>query len=306
MQEHIDDILDLRTMCIKQSVENKELVVNIFQECGENEFRFIRNSGFYFGFLFGIFQAILVYLLETYNIDTPTHNKNQWVSPVAGFIVGWFTNYLALKVIFCPLNPTKVCCGLFTLQGLFIQRQKEVSAVYSRVLMTDMLHVKALWDEIIYGKYSKNFFAMLRAHTIAFTDKLIVEIKPLAIVAMGIQQFNQMKEDIAQGVIKELPHIIDHSYQYTEDALDMEVTIRDRMQALSAAEFEGVLHPAFEEDEIQLIILGGILGMIVGLIQMAIDRVELESISKLEMYYILTGFLFLIVASMYLTYYFAR
>lgn len=31
---------------------------------------------------------------------------------------------------------------------------------------------------------------------------------------------------------------------------------------------QGVLHPAFEEDEIQLIILGGVLGAIVGFIQL--------------------------------------
>lgn len=34
---------------------------------------------------------------------------------------------------------------------------------------------------------------------------------------------------------------------------------------LPAVEFESVLHPAFEEDEIQLIALGGVLGAAVGL-----------------------------------------
>jgi uncharacterized membrane protein YheB (UPF0754 family) len=37
---------------------------------------------------------------------------------------------------------------------------------------------------------------------------------------------------------------------------------------LPPEQFEGVLHPAFEEDEIQLIILGGLLGMIVGAMQL--------------------------------------
>lgn len=43
--------------------------------------------------------------------------------------------------------------------------------------------------------------------------------------------------------------------------------MRTKMQELSPSDFEGVLHPAFEEDEIQLIVLGGILGAIVGVIQ---------------------------------------
>jgi hypothetical protein len=40
------------------------------------------------------------------------------------------------------------------------------------------------------------------------------------------------------------------------------------MQKLSYAEFEGVLHPAFEEDEILLILVGGLLGLLVGGIQL--------------------------------------
>ena len=115
---------------------------------------------------------------------------------------------------------------------------------------------------------SPNFFAMLRAHTLAFTEKLIVEVKPLAIAAMGADKFAQMKEDIAQKVIDNLPSIIDNSYKYTQEALNMENTVREKMQELSSSEFEGVLHPAFEEDEIELIALGGVLGALVGVVQM--------------------------------------
>lgn len=50
----------------------------------------------------------------------------------------------------------------------------------------------------------------------------------------------------------------------------MEAIIREKMAALPSKEFEGVLHPAFEEDEIQLIILGGLLGAIVGAMQLLI------------------------------------
>ncbi|GKY91251.1 hypothetical protein MPSEU_000097700 [Mayamaea pseudoterrestris] len=129
------------------------------------------------------------------------------------------------------------------------------------------MHVKAIWEAILTGPLSSNFFAMLRAHTLVFTDRLIAEIQPLAVAGLGADTFAQMKEDIAQKVIDSLPSIIDNSYGYTQEALDMENTIRTKMQELEAPEFEGVLHPAFEEDEIQLIALGGILGAIVGYLQ---------------------------------------
>ena len=82
---------------------------------------------------------------------------------------------------------------------------------------------------------------MLRAHTLVLTDKMVAEIKPLAVAAMGAEAFARMKEDIAQKVIDNLPKIIDRSYEYTQEALDMEDTVRTKMQELPHAEFEGVL-----------------------------------------------------------------
>lgn len=40
------------------------------------------------------------------------------------------------------------------------------------------------------------------------------------------------------------------------------------MISLSAREFEGVLHPVFEEDEVKLILVGGVLGAAVGVFQL--------------------------------------
>lgn len=190
-----------------------------------------------------------------------------WVLPVFGFLVGWETNWLALKVIFRPLNPHKF--GPFTIHGIFLKRQQEVSETFARVNCVEILHTKAIWETILTGPMSSNFYAMLRAHSIVFTEKLVGGMKPFAITAMGSQQFAEMKEEIASKIAENLPIIMPHSYQYTTDALDMENTIREKMQELSYAEFEGVLHPAFEEDEILLIFVGGVLGALAGAVQLA-------------------------------------
>lgn len=73
---------------------------------------------------------------------------------------------------------------------------------------------------------------------------------------------------MAQKVIDNLPSIIDQSYEYSQMALDMETEIREKMSELPSKEFEGVLHPAFQEDELTLIFLGGLLGAFVGVIQL--------------------------------------
>lgn len=226
VKAHIDDILDIKQMTVAACVQNKVLVNKIFQECGDKEFEFIRRSGFYFGFLFGLLQMGVFFVYP-----------QVWVLPFFGFLVGWATNWLALKVIFSPLNPHKF--GPFTFHGIFLKRQKEVSETFARVNCVEILHTKAIWEAILTGPLSPNFFAMLRAHSIVFTEKLVGGMKPLAVTAMGSQQFSEMKEEIAKQIADNLPSIMPHSYQYTTDALDMENTIREKMQELSYPEFEG-------------------------------------------------------------------
>jgi len=257
MQAHIDDIVDIKEMSVNACVQNKHLIVKIFKECGDKEFDFIRNSGFYFGGMFGLVHMV-VYMFYPAN----------WVMPIFGLLVGTATNYVALKVIFSPLNPKRFC-GI-TFQGIFLKRQKEVSEIFARVICVEILHIKAIWNAIFQGSRSKNFTAMLRAHTLVFTDKLVAEIEPLAVAALGSEKFLQMKEDIARKVTEKLPDVIDNSYEYTQNAMNMEQIIKEKMAELSPEDFEGVLHPAFQEDEIQLVLLGGVLGAIAGALQLLI------------------------------------
>ena len=226
VKTHIYDILDIKQMTVSACVREKRLVNKIFQECGDKEFKFIRRSGFYFGFLFGLLQMGVCFVYDA-----------SWILPVCGFLVGWATNWLALKVIFRPLNPHKF--GPFTMHGIFLKRQAEVSETFARVNCVEILHTKAIWETILTGPLSSNFFAMLRAHSIVFTEKLVGGIKPLIVFSMGSTEYSEMKEEIAKQISDTLPSIMPYSYAYTTEALNMETTIRERMQKLSYPEFEG-------------------------------------------------------------------
>ena len=255
MQSNIHSVLDLRDMCVTVCVENKEKVNKVFLECGTEEFKFIRRSGFYFGFMFGCVQTLLWLLYD-----------GKWMLPVCGFVVGWFTNFLALKVIFRPIKPVKLFGDRY-IQGLFLKRQHEVAQNFAKVNCIELLNTETIWKFILNGSKKANFEALLRAHTIVFTEKLIGGLRPFAIAAMGTEGFAKMKEDVAEKVVSKIHTIIPLTYEYTTIALNLQNTIQTSMQNLPPEEFEAVLHPAFEEDEMTLVFVGGMLGMFVGIIQ---------------------------------------
>jgi len=56
-------------------------------------------------------------------------------------------------------------------------------------------------------------------------------------------------------------------HPYVDETLELEKEMETKMRLMSSEEFEGVLHPIFEEDELTLIVVGGVLGMTAGFLQ---------------------------------------
>lgn len=76
--------------------------------------------------------------------------------------------------------------------------------------------------------------------------------------------------------------LLDHVHPvhgYVDQALELRDTIKAKLELMTPKEFERVLHPIFEEDEMTLILAGGVLGAIAGYIQQ-ITTVPSESQQK--------------------------
>ena len=178
--------------------------------------------------------------------------------------MGWLTNYLALNLIFEPINPVRL--GPFTLQGAFLKRQ-EVSVMFAKISGAHYLRAEQIWPEVLEGGKKADFHELVSMHTKKFVGKYVEGVAVPFSIAFSREDLDRLKEDVSLAVEKELPLLLPLSYDYTDEALRLEETITERMRALPPNEFEGVLHPVFQEDEIKLIMVGGLLGMGVGFLQ---------------------------------------
>jgi hypothetical protein len=77
-----------------------------------------------------------------------------------------------------------------------------------------------------------------------------------------------MKHLAAKRIFEDSEKFLQYSHDYANEALNIETDLREKMQALSPAEFEGVLRPAYQADEWKLIVVGSILGMLAGVGQL--------------------------------------
>ncbi len=252
----IESLFDLKAMVIDRLVQDNNLLNKIFLECGHEEFSFIIRSGLWFGFLFGVPQLILWYFFP-YPI----------ILPVCGFLVGWATNWLALNMIFRPLQPMKILG--FTIQGLFLKRQDAVSDSFCTIVTEEILTVELIVQAMLTGKEAERTRAIIQRHFEELVDEASGIIKPLTQAALGPKAFAELKQETGQKAIDLSTQTLKDPLFNHQRALVVKEIMAERMKQLPSEEFQDLLRPCFQEDEIKLIIIGGILGALAGVGQLA-------------------------------------
>ena len=259
IKRNIRTVFDLKSMVVGALLQDKQLLNRIFLEAGRGEFAFIRRSGLYFGFVIGLVQAA-----------TWAATHNIWVMPLFGLFTGWFTDWLALKMVFNPKHPKKYLFGLFEWQGLFLKRRMEVSAEYGRLIAAEVVTPRNILDAVLTGPLSDRLFDMIQKQVQKTVDAQAGIARPFVVFTVGSARYQDMKKVVAQEMMKRLPETMRHAEDYAGKAMDLENLLATKMKELTVEEYEALLRPAFQQDEWILIAVGAALGFLVGEMQVLV------------------------------------
>lgn len=256
MQQQIESLLNVRSCVTDQMLIDRTMLGKLFQKCGQKELDFLTNSGLWFGFLLGVIQMIVALIWD-----------NPWSLSIGGGIVGLATNWLALKFIFEPVNPTKI--GPFVVQGLFLTRQKEVAAEFSSFFADRILTSEKMFNSILTDpETAPKFQALFTQHFSKFATSISG--------GLGILPEPEVIKMAAARAVEKLPHHIGVLHSYVDQNLELRETLRISMEGMTSVQFERVLHPIFEEDELTLILAGAALGFAAGLVQQGLETGRIQ------------------------------
>jgi uncharacterized membrane protein YheB (UPF0754 family) len=255
MKADLTRYVDLQFLAVTTLVRNKVKLVKLMRSVSDDAMAFVRRSGIYFGLGIGLVQMVTWALF-----------KNPWIMPAFGFGVGFISDYIALNMLFRPVQPTKYL-GFITFQGLLHAQREKITRDYAKILADDLFSPEVLFDGLLQGPGSDKLFALVAKQVDAAIDAQAGIAGPVLVLAVGTKRYRALKDRVAKQVLERLPSTLLEAQDYATSVIDLEATIVDKMNQLTNEEYESILRPVFKDDEPLMIAVGAILGGIVGEIQ---------------------------------------
>jgi len=172
--------------------KHPDLMNRIFKEAGAVELRSVINKGAIIG---GLLGAAILPVWAAYPLP--------WILPLVGFVVGFVTNWLAINLIFRPLNPVNVF-GV-RIQGLFLRRQDDISDVWSRLVAEELLTVEKVADAMVNGRHGTRTRAILQKHLRPMLDHSVL-LKVTAQVTVGMSGYTELKKAMNEKAVMATGH----------------------------------------------------------------------------------------------------
>jgi len=249
--QNIDELLDVKLMVIRRFERQPELANRIFKSIGDRELKLMINFGAIFGFILGIPVAVLTGVLGS-----------PWVLLVCGPIVGWVTNWLAILMIFEPVEPKRVL-GI-RVHGLFLRRQHEVSEVYASVISKDIVTLGNITNELLHGPRADRTRQLLVETLRPAVDRAVGGARPLVRLAVGPREYDAIRESVAlEGIEESMTPLTDPEFNRSR-AGPVRQLLTGRMREMPPADFSEMLRSAMREDEWLLLLHGAALGVVGG------------------------------------------
>jgi uncharacterized membrane protein YheB (UPF0754 family) len=253
MKDNVEDVIDIRGMAIEAMVRDKALTNRLVRTAGKDAFAFIIRFGIPSGLLLGGLQAVVWAL-----------TKNQWVIPAFGALIGLSTDWLALQMIFRPIQPRRF--GLITYQGLFHRKRARVTEDYASLMANELLSPANMLEAMMVGPRSDNFLALIDREMSTLIDSRSGPMKPLLVLAVGGGKYVDIKRRAAAAVIEQMRA----NQSLVEEAaagMNLAGFLQKKMALMTNEEYEDLLRPAFKQDEWKIVVVGAVLGFLVGELQ---------------------------------------
>ncbi|MBS1758504.1 MAG: DUF445 family protein [Bacteroidetes bacterium] len=185
--------------------------------------------------------------------------------PLISAFIGWVTNWVAIKMLFHPREPKKILG--FTFQGIFPKRQKQFALKLGNLVSSEFLSFDDIESKISNPENLKKIMPFIEEHIDDFLKNKLSEEMPVISMFIGDKTIHKLKSALMKEIETLFPEIMRKYAGNLKTELDLEQIVIQKVSSFSSDKLEDTLYQIMSKEFRFVEIIGGVIGLIIGLLQ---------------------------------------
>lgn len=190
--------------------------------------------------------------------------------PLIAGLIGWFTNYIAVWMLFNPKNPIKIL-GI-TFHGIFPKRQKILAERIGKLVAEQLLHSSDLKDKLLNADTVGSITEMVEEKIDDYLLNVFPEKYPITSIFFGAKRKAQIKMDLLDEVQHAVPELLKAYAQQIDEKIDIEAIVTEKVENLNSDMLEKLLNNILKSEFKFIEWVGAILGFLIGILQLLVSE----------------------------------
>ena len=188
--------------------------------------------------------------------------------PLISAFIGWFTNWVAIKMLFHPKEPKRIL-GV-TFHGIFPKRQRSFAEKLGKMISAEFLSYEDIEEKIAHPQNLQKLMPLIEVHVDNFLRDKLSDEMPFLSLFIGEKTRRSLKNVFMRELEVLFPQIMTSYARHLEEELDLEKIVTDKVSAFSSDKLEGILYQIMSKEFRFVELLGGVIGFIIGILQVLI------------------------------------
>ena len=186
--------------------------------------------------------------------------------PFIAALVGWFTNFIAVKMLFHPKEPVSLL-GVYTLQGIFPKNQQEVAEKIGKMVAEELLSSKDLKEKLSNPENILSIKAIVEAKIDYYLNVTFPKSYPITAALVGEKRKSKFKSSVMGEIDESVPAMIDSYMDNIEEKFNVEHIIQEKVARLPPKRLEDLIMKLLKREFKFIEYIGAVIGFIIGWIQ---------------------------------------
>ena len=189
-----------------------------------------------------------------------------WTLPFIAALVGWFTNYIAVKMLFYPKKPFNFL-GLYNIQGIFPKNQQQVAEKIGKMVAEELLSSEDLREKLNNPENILSIQELIQAKIEYYLNVTYPKNYPITTALVGEKRKTKLKDQLRTEVNQTDPTVIDSYLANIEERFNVEQIIKDKVAQLPPEKLEDLIMMLLKKEFKFIELIGAVIGFLIGLLQ---------------------------------------